>query len=223
VRLTDVAPRPQRSCKGRRASIGNRQVVDGIFECSRRACAGATSIGKSCWWCLRSGTRRDVARSVARLLQPTRCGVGSTGDDVQRRFVHAGKKGGRRRRKDQAWKAFEVHVVVDGQGVPLGIHVTSARSAAKSRSSTRRWRRCGCRTRRGVKRLSAQWSTWAYDRRPGERLADYFDRPESTKLSAFSPNITSASSDAARGIVERIFAGFGGSRGRGPRFAEAIR
>lgn len=51
------------------------------------------------------------------------------GERVHRRLVRVGEKGGSDVGKTKRGKGSKWMVVVDGQGVPLGIHVTSARPA----------------------------------------------------------------------------------------------
>lgn len=71
-----------------------------------------------------------VARDVACLPRRARRARPATvGEHVHRRLIRVGEKGGSEIGKTPRGKGSKWMVVVDGQGVPLGIHVTSARPA----------------------------------------------------------------------------------------------
>ncbi len=72
----------------------------------------------------------DVAAHVARLPRPARrAWAASVGERVHRRVVRVGEKGGSDIGRTPRGKGSKWMVVVDGQGIPLGIHVASARPA----------------------------------------------------------------------------------------------
>jgi transposase len=76
------------------------------------------------------GRGRHVARDVARPPRRARCArPAAVGEHVHRRLVRVGEKGGSDIGKTPRGKGSKWMVVVDGQGIPLGIHVTSARPA----------------------------------------------------------------------------------------------
>jgi transposase len=71
-----------------------------------------------------------VAADVARVPRPARRPRPVVvGEHVHRRLVRLGKKGGSDVGKTKRGKGSKWMVVVDGAGVPLGIHVTSASPA----------------------------------------------------------------------------------------------
>ena len=71
-----------------------------------------------------------MAAVVARLPRPARCArTARLGERVYRRLVRVGEKGGSDVGKTKRGKGSKWMVVVDGQGVPLGIHVASASPA----------------------------------------------------------------------------------------------
>ena len=141
VRLTDAQgakiephlPRVRRSRKGGRPRVEHREVVEGIL------------------WVLKTGARwrdlpegyprrvhllatlaavgrgRHVAAPVARLPRPARCPRPvAVGEHVYRRLICVGEKRGSDVGKTKRGKGSKWMVVVDGAGVPWGIHVTSA-------------------------------------------------------------------------------------------------
>jgi transposase len=68
-----------------------------------------------------------MAAHVASLPRPARCArPASVGEHVHRRLIRAGEKRGADVGKTKRGKGSKCMVVVDGQGVPVGIHVTSA-------------------------------------------------------------------------------------------------
>lgn len=68
-----------------------------------------------------------MARPLARVPGPTRCArPDSVGDGVHRRLIRVGEKGGSEVGKTKRGKGSKWMVVVDGAGLPLGIHVTAA-------------------------------------------------------------------------------------------------
>ena len=72
----------------------------------------------------------DVAAAVARLPRPARrARAASLGARVHRRLICVGEKGGSAVGTTKRGKGSKWMVVVDGQGVPVGIHVTSASPA----------------------------------------------------------------------------------------------
>jgi len=74
-----------------------------------------------------------VAPDVAGVPRPARReGAAQLGAGVHRWLVRVGKKGGADVGKTRRGKGSKWMVVVDGQGVPLGIHVTSASLAEVS-------------------------------------------------------------------------------------------
>jgi hypothetical protein len=73
------------------------------------------------------GPGRNVAAHVARLPGPARCArTASLGERVHRWLVRLGEKRGFDVGKTKRGKGSKWMVVVDGQGLPLGIHVASA-------------------------------------------------------------------------------------------------
>jgi transposase len=71
-----------------------------------------------------------MAPDVASLPRPARCARAlAVGEHVHRWVVRIGQKGGADIGKTPRGKGSKWMVVVDGAGVPLGIHVTSARPA----------------------------------------------------------------------------------------------
>jgi len=71
-----------------------------------------------------------MAAHVARLPRPARCaGADSLGASVRRWLICLGEKRGSEVGKTKRGKGTKWMVVVDGQGIPLGIHVTSATPA----------------------------------------------------------------------------------------------
>jgi transposase len=71
-----------------------------------------------------------VARDVAGLpRRARRARSAAVGEHVHRRLIRVGKKGGADIGRTPRGKGSKWMVVVDGQGIPLGIHVASARPA----------------------------------------------------------------------------------------------
>ena len=71
-----------------------------------------------------------VARDVARVPRPSGCTrTPAVGEHVHRRLIRLGEKGGSEIGKTPRGKGSKWMVVVDGQGIPLGILVASARPA----------------------------------------------------------------------------------------------
>lgn len=68
-----------------------------------------------------------MARHVASVPRPTGCPrPAPLGERVRRRHIRPGEKGGSDVGKTKRGKGSKCVVVVDGQGLPLGIHVASA-------------------------------------------------------------------------------------------------
>ena len=71
-----------------------------------------------------------VVADVARIPRPARrTRARAVGADLYRRLVRPGEKGGSAVGKTKRGKGSKWMVVVDGEGLPLGIHVTSATPA----------------------------------------------------------------------------------------------
>ena len=76
------------------------------------------------------GRGRHVAAAVARVPRPARrARPAVVGEHVHRRLIRVGEKRGSDVGKTKRGKGSKWMVVVDGQGVPVGIHVTSASPA----------------------------------------------------------------------------------------------
>src|ERR1035437_6719209 len=74
-----------------------------------------------------NGTRMVRGSDVAGLPRPARrAGADPLGASVHRRLICVGEKGGSDVGKTKRGKGSKWMVVGDGQGLPLGIHVTSA-------------------------------------------------------------------------------------------------
>jgi len=76
------------------------------------------------------GSRRHMAGHVARVSRAARrAGANPLGASVHRRHICVGEKRGSDVGKTKRGKGSKCMVVVDGQGVPLGIHVAPASPA----------------------------------------------------------------------------------------------
>jgi transposase len=76
------------------------------------------------------GKRRSVAGSLASVSGPARrAGPTRLERGIHGRFVHGGQKGGSCIGKTRKGKGTKCMVLVDGQGIPLGMHLSSASRA----------------------------------------------------------------------------------------------
>jgi transposase len=144
IRLTDAQwakiephlPRSRRSRKGGRPHINHRAVVDGILWVLKTGARWRDlPEGYPKWVDVLATTARmgrgwHLAAALARHPRPPRCArPAAVGEHVHRRLVRIGEKGGSDIGKTKRGKGSKWMVVVDGQGIPVGIHVTSASPA----------------------------------------------------------------------------------------------
>lgn len=161
-----------------------------------------------------------MAHHLACVPRPARCArPASLGDDVHRRLIHGGEKGGSDVGNTKRGKGSKCMVVVDSAGVPLGIHVTAASPGEVTllAATLKTIRVPGLPRRRPLAKLTTLVGDRAYDSDPArEQLAAQGIR----LIVPYRSNCVHRRYEdhrrlrryRRRWIVERTFAWFGGFR-----------